>query len=182
MTEHETGCPHPNTASLASRFTRRHFEFRGVNAARVSACATCANGGPQSPRRLAAAVRLPRQNAIYFFLSQTIHHHRNSSVLIRGRRAGGIAARNAGRQHAIGLAGRRSRRTGPQNATSRNATAKRGANATPLLHDTIASIHATDLGDATRPECASLKFETKWWARADSNCRPPACQAGALTN
>ena len=22
----------------------------------------------------------------------------------------------------------------------------------------------------------------KWWARADSNCRPPACQAGALTN
>ena len=20
-----------------------------------------------------------------------------------------------------------------------------------------------------------------WWARADSNCRPPACQAGALT-
>ena len=21
-----------------------------------------------------------------------------------------------------------------------------------------------------------------WWARADSNCRPPACQADALTN
>jgi hypothetical protein len=24
--------------------------------------------------------------------------------------------------------------------------------------------------------------ETKWWACTDSNCGPPACEAGALTN
>ena len=47
-------------------------------------------------------------------------------------------------------------------------------------------------GDASpepgRPETAGALFRRscggyiQWWARADSNCRPPACQAGALTN
>jgi hypothetical protein len=39
---------------------------------------------------------------------------------------------------------------------------------------------ADELGSMIGPK--SEIIGDKWWARTDSNCGPPACEAGALTN